>query len=450
MPPEKSIVPSKIGSLLSEYLNQIQQGAEEKALAVEAGISASEGGIPVSVGINKVAPEPHESWDSYKRRVRKELKPLCGMINDVFGKKADLIICGNALVAHLSPEQAALLSEDSNVSYIELDPVLQVTMLDGAVPDVGHPLFLNNHPSLTGSGVKVAVLDSGIDLKHPHLSVTDSVETCGESDRVPGSHGTHCAGIIASQDLLFRGIAPDVDLINVKVLRANGSGTPTGITRGVDEAIDLGAEVLSMSLGFNHLPRWSQNGHGWSCPDGRCVLCMAVDNASLLDDRLVVVAAGNEHDRAEDLRNYGQGNSFDTELGCPGNARAAFTVGAITKGDQPLAASFSSYGPTSYGDPKPDLVAPGVNIQSTIPAPRDALNRLRHDPARNLLFGPKSGTSMATPLVAGAASLLIQRYKDQGKSWIPSDIKDEILSGLKSAPSSANFKGGGALDLSNL
>ncbi len=263
-------------------------------------------------------------------------------------------------------------------------------------------------------------------MQHPHLVVADSAETCGESIDIPGDHGTHCAGSIASRDAVFPGVAPAVRLINIKVLRANGSGRHTFIVRGIDEALDRGAQVLSMSIGFNHLPTWSQGGHGWSCPDGMCPLCRAVDSATQLENVVAVVAAGNEHQRAETLRAWGLGGSFDTELSCPGQAREAVCVAAITKRTF-LPAAFSGRGPTAYGETKPDICAPGVNITSTIPVPRDPQGRPIPNPPRTRLFERMSGTSMATPIVAGVTALLIQRRIEASTSWTPSDIKQELF-----------------------
>jgi len=217
---------------------------------------------------------------------------------------------------------------------------------------------------------------------------------------------------------------------------------------------------LSMSVGWNHLPTWSNGGHGWSCPDGHCTLCTAVDNAAALDNCVVVVAAGNEHERAAALRPRTwwspwlnwlfprlAGPDIDTELGCPGQAREAITVGALTKRTF-VPASFSSHGPTAYGAPKPDLAAPGVNITSTVPVPRDANGQVISDAPRSTRFGRKSGTSMATPIVAGAAALIIQREQAAGRSWSPASIKRELVTnGVVGMSVSVQIVGAGRLSL---
>ncbi|MFY9959307.1 S8 family serine peptidase, partial [Pseudomonas sp.] len=276
--------------------------------------------------------------------------------------------------------------------------------------------------------------------------VIDSVSTCGEDFLIPGSHGTHCAGSIASRDSLYRGVAPDVELLNIKVLRHDGSGRHTSIVQGIDAALDLKADIISMSLGFNHLPAWSDRGHGWACPDGRCPLCTAVDNASTFG-AIVCVAAGNEHARADALRRMGYGHLIDTELGCPGQARGAITVGAISKRTF-LPAEFSSRGPSAYGTEKPDLVAPGINIMSTTPVPRQTDGSLEPTPLRADLFGRKSGTSMATPIVAGVAALLLQQRRSQNQSVTVSAMRKAILDATTAMGLPVNVVGVGRVTLS--
>src|SRR5205085_1777224 len=84
-------------------------------------------------------------------------------------------------------------------------PLLPVVAMDEVVADIGLPAFTAAGVR-TGAGVKVAVLDSGIDAAHPALAVAHQVETCGEPTAVPGAHGTHCAGILASRDTVLAGV----------------------------------------------------------------------------------------------------------------------------------------------------------------------------------------------------------------------------------------------------
>ena len=428
---EDVLTKTKIGALLENAINKINKNKEEKEIdsrMVVANYGGDEetGTLPILIKLPTCKPTKGESWQQYKERVMNHLGPISSKISEVMGCKVTSLITANALQTDANVEQIEQLTSESGIDMVELDPLVQLANMDDAIDDIGLPAFRNNNTNRFGKGVKVAVLDSGVDTQHPHLSVSKSVSTCGESVDIPGSHGTHCAGSIASNDSFFAGIAPEVELFNIKALRADGSGRHTFITRGIDEALDLEAHIISMSIGFNHLPTWSSNGHGWLCKKGHCPLCVAVDNASSLDNTLMIVAAGNEHLSAETLRQWGYGNSFDTELGCPGQAREAFTVGAITKNTH-LIADFSSRGPSSYGLNKPDICAPGVNITSTIPVPRDSLGKPILSSPRSLLFGRKSGTSMATPIMVGVAALVIQEYINNGKSWTPLNIKNDIL-----------------------
>jgi serine protease AprX len=412
-------------------------------LEIDAG-AGGEAALPVVMQMKPDKPRRGETWPEYKHRVSATVDAANAALT---GGQGIPLYLANAIAAKLEPRQIEKVGETDVVRTIELDRIVKVISMDDAVVDVGLQSFHNNVGTLTGTGIRVAVLDSGVDTEHPMLSVSKSISTCNEAVEIPGRHGTHCAGSIASKDSVFSGIAPDCTLLNIKVLRQNGTGTSTFITKGIDEAMDLEADILSMSLGFNHLPAWSNGGHGWTCPDGRCELCTAVDNAVFFG-AIVCVAAGNEHNRAESLRLFGQGASFDTELGCPGNAREAITVGAITKRTF-LPADFSSRGPTSYGADKPDLAGPGVNITSTVPRPRDVAGTPIANPSRNELFGRESGTSMATPIVAGSVALILQDRRQRGFDVSPSKIRQVLLANAATQLGQpANVAGAGRIDLS--
>ena len=141
---------------------------------------------------------------------------------------------------------------------------------------------------------------------------------------------------------------------------------------------------------------------------------------------MVVVAAGNEHERCQQARMGGAGLAYDTELGCPGQAARALTVGAHHKKSY-APAWFSSSGPTAYGGSKPELCAPGVDIMSTIPLPRDGTGVPQLNAERVLQFGVMSGTSMATPIVAGACALLIEQARKAGEGDDPDAIRQRLL-----------------------
>jgi subtilisin family serine protease len=424
------VTDEKIGPLLGSALGKMDRApTDDKRHAIAASVGGGDGDptmLPVVVQLDRHLPEADESWDGYSGRVTGKLGMLADMLRAIMGADPTLLVTGNALKVSLRSDQIRQIAAHHDIKLMELDPVVVATCLDDVQGDIDIVGFGANHPGTNGQGVSVAIVDTGVDTKHPCLTVAQSISTCGESVDIPGEHGTHCAGILASSDTTYPGVAPGVSLINVKVLRRNGQGQSSDITRGIDEAIKAGADVISMSLGFNHLPTWSNGGHGWSCPQGHCTLCTSVDNAVRLG-KVVVVAAGNEHENAEALRKFSLQHNFDTELRCPGQARMAITVGAITKRTF-LPASFSARGPTADQRAKPALCAPGVNITSTIPMPRDAAGQLVPNAPRSTMFGRMSGTSQATPVVAGAAALVVALFKARGATWTPAQIEQELTS----------------------
>ncbi len=220
---------------------------------------------------------------------------------------------------------------------------------------------------LDGSGVDVAVVDTGINYSHTAFKNIgigyDFVRGDNYAEDENG-HGTHVSGIIASNDLTYS--APNATLMHIKVLDETGTGNASTVIAGIEWAVDHGAEVISMSLG----------GTGG---DGTSALSEASDSA-VSKGVVVVAAAGND------------GPASGT-ITSPGDAREVITVGAID--DYDSVPSWSSRGPTTDGRTKPDVVAPGVSITST---------------ALDGGFTTKSGTSMSTPHVSGAAALLIQAY----------------------------------------
>lgn len=421
-----------LGSMMLTALDEAGPGADPE--------------LPVVLQIDALSPGADESWGHFKDRVGDRLGRQTDLLRDRIGV-GDVreLYAGNALAASLTTEQLAAVIDDPQIAilFADLDPVLPVVLMHEVHELVGAPAFRRSGGGLTGAGVSVAVLDTGIDRRHPALTVAHSIQTCDESVDIPGHHGTHCAGIITSTDPRAPGIAPGVDLIDVKVLRANGTGRHTDITAGVDRALDRAADILSISLGFNHLPISVPGGHGWTCVDGACPLCTAVDNA-VLEGALVVVAAGNEHQRCEGVRSAGQGLVYDTELSCPGQARGALTVGATHKATH-APARFSSNGPTAYDSGKPDLVAPGVDVRSTVPLPPAGPGGSAVAPPP---FGMKSGTSVAAPVVAGACALLIESARRTGAPDDPAAIRRILLDTcVERIGGPANVVGAGRLRL---
>ncbi|WP_406270864.1 S8 family peptidase [Actinacidiphila glaucinigra] len=270
-----------------------------------------------------------------------------------------------------------------------------------------------------GQGVKVAVLDTGVDANHPDLAgriaearnFSDSVNT---DDHF--GHGTHVASTVggtgAASSGTRRGVAPKADLLVGKVLGDDGSGSESQVIDGMEWAAGEHAKVVNMSLGADMQT------------DGTDPMSQAVNTLTASTDTLFVIAAGNA----------GPGPST---VGSPGAADAALTVGAVDRDDS--LASFSSRGPRySDGAVKPDVTAPGVGIVAA-----RAAGTTMGDPV-DANYVAASGTSMATPHVAGAAALLAQQHP----GWGAQQIKDALISTSRTVPGTkVTEQGGGRIDL---
>lgn len=315
--------------------------------------------------------------------------PVEAAIADLDDREAELMPLARSVRAELTEAEIDAVAARDEVTVVVSDHREQVALLSesvkvielpDAVADLASPGF-----TATGDAVTVAVADSGIDDTHPALfgRVKDSFDATG-GGFVPGYHGTHVAGIIASSDPVYRGVAPGASLINVQVLDAANFAQPSWVIAGLQQAFLRGADVVNLSLG------WSEIYHGWLCNDADCILCQALDNVVRLGV-VAVVAAGNEGASATPPQH---------NIRHPGAARGAITVGSIDKDKQ--LSWFSSIGPgsgrisptSSIELTKPDLAAPGGIITSTFPGGT---------------FAALSGTSMASPHVAGLVALLLER-----------------------------------------
>jgi subtilisin family serine protease len=259
---------------------------------------------------------------------------------------------------------------------------------------------------ITGLGVKVAVVDTGINLSHPDLAANikgnyNAINTkkTGNDDN---GHGTHVAGIIAALDnnIGVVGVAPKASLYAVKVLNASGSGTLAGLVKGIQWSIDHDMDVINMSLGF-----------GTATEDQLTPLHDVIADA-VAANITVVAAAGNDP-------------THFTEL--PGRYPEVFSVAAVNS-DGALA-YFNSTG-------KIDFSAPGVSVYSSY----------------KKSYATLSGTSMATPHVAGAAALIISRTSsdlDHDGVVEPSEVKS-ILASLATDLATPGFDSVSGYGLINL
>ncbi|MEV6110660.1 S8 family serine peptidase, partial [Streptomyces sp. NPDC051940] len=297
-------------------------------------------------------------------------------------------------------------------------------VLDRSAAQIGAPAAWQL--GRTGKQVTVAVIDSGIDTTHPDLAgkVADAANFTGEEAGDHNGHGTHVASVVggtgAASGGRYRGIAPDVRLLDAKACDAEGSCYDDAVLAAMEwAAATKRAPVVNMSLGSQDWP-------------GTDPLEQAVDDLSRRYGTLFVVAAGNN----------GTAQGVDS----PGSADAALTVGAVDRDDS--LAGFSSRGPR-VGDHalKPDLTAPGTDIVAARAAgTHDGDGEGAGGTQGGDADGPYvalSGTSMATPHVAGTAALLLQEHPD----WDAARLKSALMGSAAPAPGVAGFdQGAGRVD----
>ena len=313
----------------------------------------------------------------------------------------------------------------------------------------------------TGKNVVVAILDSGTnpdhyDLKDHLWSGFADTDGDGEKDDpingwnfVAGNdditddfgHGTHCAGIVCGDGTVgnITGVAPDATLMTVKVVNRAGGGSPAQMMAGVEFAVENGADVLSISLGFKS----SQ------ISETDIVLLRRTFENTLQLGVPVCAAAGNDGD------SYGAPYNVDYPAACPppylhpdqqmnaGGLTSVICVGSVKVNDE--YAGSSSQGPvtwqgTSFGDYPYDTEHIGL-IRPDIVAPGDLIYSLKHD--ENDKYKYMSGTSQATPCVAGVIALMLEK----NSTLTPAQICETIESTAKKLTcEKSNMTGSGRID----
>ncbi|WP_307041503.1 S8 family peptidase [Agromyces ramosus] len=300
-----------------------------------------------------------------------------------------------------------------SIEKIWLDRKVEAT-LDQSTAQVNAPDAWS--AGFDGAGATVAILDTGADAEHPDLQgrIIAGEDFTGFGSWNDGNgHGTHVASTVGgsgrASDGANQGVAPRADLLVGKVLTDGGSGSTSGIIAGMEWAVAQGADVVSMSLG--------STGPVDGCVDP---MAMATQSLSETSDSLFVIAAGND-------------GPADNTVSTPGCAPAALTVGAVDRDD--TTALFSSRGPVAGTHVlKPEITAPGVGISAAATGGRGVY-----------AYRSMSGTSMATPHVAGAAAIVKQRHPE----WTGEQIKAALVSSAETdIPGDVRETGGGLLDVS--
>jgi serine protease AprX len=325
------------------------------------------------------------------------------------------------------------LANDPEVAFVSLDHPLK-GMDDYSDAAINVTAAVN--AAYDGTGIGVAVIDSGINDNHSDLSRGNTSRVLYHQDFTGTTtylnrrqvwdlygHGTHVAGIIGGNgnksNGRYAGIAPNVNLIDLRVLDANGAGSDSQVISAIQQAIALkntyNIRVVNLSLGRGIFTGYAQD-----------PLCQAVESAWRAG--IVVVAAAGNYGRISVSGSNGYGT-----VAAPGNDPLVITVGAMkamgsySRTDDQIA-NYSSKGPTTYDHVvKPDVVAPGNLVVSTdsrgstlenlLPNNAVAGNTSLHD------YLSLSGTSMATPAVAGGVALMLQ----QNPNLTPDQVKARLM-----------------------
>ena len=298
------------------------------------------------------------------------------------------------------------------------------------VAKIIHLKWAHSH-NVTGKGIGVAILDTGI-AGHPDF-IENNNRIIAFQDMIhhkkmyydDNSHGTHVTGILAgngtASDGRYIGVAPECDIISVKVLDKKGNGNITDVIKGLRWVIEnkqkYHIRILNISVGTPIDRELDENSR----------LVQAV-NEVWDNDIIVVVAAGNN-------------GPIPQSIGAPGNSRKVITVGACDDNDfveldGNRIKDYSSRGPTKECIIKPDIVAPGSNIVSC--------NGIKS--GKNNMYSIKSGTSMATPIVAGAVALLLSKYPDMNGR----DVKVRLKNSTDDMGLPINQQGWGCLNVKKL
>ncbi|HZX47460.1 MAG TPA: S8 family peptidase [Clostridia bacterium] len=336
----------------------------------------------------------------------------------------------NAFSTSVNARSLEKLVRDTNVKRIWYDGEIRAVLDTATKTTCSADLWA---AEVTGRGVTVAVLDTGI-YDHPDLTgrIAAFKDLVGQKTKPydDNGHGTHVAGDIASDGAQsgrrFKGPAPEAKLVGVKVLNKMGSGSLSTVIKGVEWCINnkdtYGIRVLNLSLGSDATLSYKND-----------PVCQAVEKAWKAG-LVVCVAAGNS------------GPEVGT-INSPGTHPDVITVGALNDIDpeQPggsIVADFSSRGPTKDGLIKPDVLSPGVGIVS-LRSPNSNLDKQRKDTRTEEWYTTLSGTSMATPICAGIVTQMLQAEP----SLTPGQVKERLMKTAKAYPGlDANSQGAGLIN----
>ena len=334
----------------------------------------------------------------------------------------------------MPPALVLALTEKENIAKVEpVRPVFE--SVSDSVAQIGVNPSLWQYPfQLSGKGIKVGILDTGIDLNHPDIvdkiipamdqpkqfrNFTSPNPDDAYNIELDTGHGTHvtgaCTGTGKASMLKYRGVAYDAETYVGKVLtltNGRGTGKNSWVIQGIQWLLDIGIDIISMSLGGSSPPS-----------DGNDALSRAVNNAVKDFEVPVLVAAGN-------AGAYGVG-----QMGSPAMAINAITVGASDPNDN--ITPFSTWAhpdPAPTTGPKPDVVNLGADIVAAKQTNKDFkpfryTNKRLESSELEQYYTPLSGTSMATPITTGVVALMLEAYYNQNGRMNLAERKRQNLTG---------------------
>ena len=369
---------------------------------------------------------------SIQKQVKESILKLLG--GDISSEKIfseDFTFLFNGICIKNIPDES--IDQIKSLSYVkDVVPNYRITAtLDESVPLINADDIWEKTDThgdhITGKGITVAILDTGVDYNHPDLKdnyIQDGSYDFVNKDDDPIDdhyigHGTHCAGILCGKgnesNYRYVGVAPDAKFYAFKILDYKGDGNYSTLLAGLQAAVDPNGDldtsdhvdIVSLSFG-TETP---------GSPDD--VICQVTEDA--VDVGVIVVAAA------------GNSGPKICSISSPGCSKKVICVGSADKND--VIASSSSRGPVIQGGNfiiKPDVVAPGVDIIST---------------KVNGGYQTMSGTSMATPHVAGAITLLLQAKPEYRGDY--EEIKKVLQESAVDLGYGANIQGSGRIDILN-
>lgn len=355
---------------------------------------------------------------------------LASTLSTVDGRHVSVLKLIRGIAAEVSISGLPALVEDARVSRVTYDRPVRAFM-DVAAPTVHAPALWQQ--GLTGDGVTVAVIDTGIyphpDFTKPENRITAFCDLVAHRSEPydDNGHGTHVAGAIAGNGLksggTYRGIAPGARLVGVKALDSYGGGSLSTVIQAIDWCVDnkerLGIRVINISLGAPAQESYRTD-----------PLALAAQ-AAWKRGIVVCAAAGNDGPESRTIATPGTHPDIIT-------VGASDSRGSVDSWDDTVA-PFSSRGPTIDNIDKPDLVAPGVSITSTA-AKKSVLSLLQG--RKRSEYITLSGTSMATPIVSGIVALMLQA----DPTLDPDAVKSRLVATADSLGFAPNSQGSGLVN----